>query len=122
MEQTVIDLMVNGSPMAAFAGFLAWNFFQNRKQIQEMNDKQFQLFRELQNEKEEQVEKLRSRYDVVIERLEERDQKLRTSIEGRLDTLEKAIQVISDKITSLAERLQKLEIKEMVKSTKTDLS
>ena len=120
MEQSIMDLLINGSPMAAFAGFLAWNLFQNRKQIQEMNDKQFELFRELQSEKEVQVEKLRTRYDVVIERLELRDKDLRNSIESRLDALEKGLGIIANQISGLADRLQKLEIKEIVKSSKIE--
>lgn len=110
MEQSVIDLLVNGSPMAAFAGFLAYNFFHNRKQIQEMNDKQFELFRTLQTEKEEQIERLRSRYDTVIERLEQRDQSLRSSLETRLDTVENTLTNIVAQLTTLTDRLQKLEI------------
>lgn len=110
MEQTVLDLLINGSPMAAFAGFLAYNFFHNRKQIQEMNDKQFELFRELQTEKEEQIERLRSRYDVVIERLETRDQNLRSSLETRLDTVENTLTSIVTQLAAMIDRLQKLEI------------
>lgn len=120
MESALLDLIVGGSPMAAFAGFLAWNFFQNRKQIQQMNDKQFQLFKELQGEKEQQIEKLRNRYDVVIERLELRDQNLRTSIEGRLDSLEKSMSDLAIQITGMTDRLQKLEIKEIVRHPSLD--
>ena len=120
MESTLIDLIIGGSPMAAFAAFLAWNFFQNRKQIQEMNDKQFEIFRELQTEKETQVNLLRDRYDVVIERLETRDRDLRTSIEGRLDSLEKSMHDLAVQLTSMANRLQKLEIKEIVRNPNLD--
>jgi hypothetical protein len=115
-ESALLDLIVGGSPMAAFAGFLAWNFFQNRKQITEMNEKQFELFKELQNEKETQIEKLRDRYDVVINRLEDRDANLRSSIESRLDGVEKSLEGIGLKLTSITDRLQKLEIKDMVRN------
>ena len=120
MESTLMDLIVGGSPMAAFAGFLAWNFFQNRKQITEMNEKQFEIFRELQGEKEQQVEQLRNRYDIVIDRLETRDQDLRTSIEGRLDSLEKSMHDLAIQIKSMADRLQKLEIREIVRHPAID--
>lgn len=119
MEQSLIDLLVNGSPMAAFAAFLSWNFFQNRKQIQEMNDKQFQLFRELQTEKEDQVEKLRSRYDLVIERLETRDKNLRSSLESRLEILELGLTEIGNKISMLADRIQKVEIQNEINKSLT---
>jgi hypothetical protein len=110
MEQSIIDLLINGSPMAGFAAFLGYNFFHNRKQIQTMNDKQFELFRELQQEKELQIEKLRGRYDTVIERLETRDTNLRTSIESRLEQLESTLTTIVTKLTNMTDRLQKLEI------------
>ena len=119
MEQTVLDLLINGSPMAGFAAFLAWNFFQNRKQITEMNEKQFELFRELQSEKEVQVEKLRDRYDVVIERLESRDASLRSSIESRLEQVETTLTVIMTKLATMADRLQKLEISSEVQKNLT---
>ena len=109
MEAGMLELLVNGGPMGIFAGFLAWNFFQNRKQIQEMNDKQFELFKELQQDKETQVERLRTRYDVVIERLESRDANLRTSIEGRLEQVE----------AGLTDRLQKLEISSEIQKNLT---
>ena len=119
MEQSIVELLVNGSPMAAIAAFLGYNFFHNRKQIQEMNDKQFELFRELQKEKEDQVNALRSRYDVVIERLESRDANLRTSIEGRLEQVESKLTQIKTALTGLAERLQKLEISSEIQKNLT---
>ena len=86
-----------------------------------MNDKQFELFRELQGEKEQQVEKLRNRYDVVIERLESRDKDLRLSIEGRLDSLEKSMIDLAAQITGMTDRLQKLEIREIVRNPNPSL-
>ena len=79
----------------------------------------FMLFRELQKEKEDQVNALRTRYDVVIERLESRDANLRTSIEGRLDQVETTLTQILIRLTNLTDRLQKLEISSEIQKNLT---
>ena len=107
--QAVIDLLIGGSPMAAFAGFLLWNFWQNRRQIEEMNQNQFNLYRELSKEKDEAEDKIRERYARVVADLQARDQALRTSIESRLDRVESKLEGIHD-------RLQKIEIREIARS------
>ena len=106
--QAVADLLINGSPMAAFAAFLLWNFWQNRKQIEQMNANQFQLYRDLSAEKEAAEEKVRERYDKVVSDLQARDQALRTSMESRLDRVE-------TKLETIGERLQKIEVRDIVR-------
>jgi hypothetical protein len=109
MEQTVIDLLVNGSPMAGFAAFLLWNFWANRKQISDLSDRQFELYKQLTKEKDEAEDKVRERYNKVILDLQTRDQALRTSLEQRLDRVEAKLATISD-------RIQKLELRELARS------
>lgn len=109
MEQTAImDMIIGGSPMAAFAGFLLWNFWLNRKQIEEMNNQQFKLYRELSREKDEGEDKVRARYEKVVADLQQRDQALRTSMESRLDRVESKLEGIGD-------RLQKIELREIAR-------
>ncbi len=109
MEHTAaMDLLVNGSPMAAFAAFLLWNFYANRKQITELSQKQFLLYRELDEKKDEAEEKIRRRYAKVIEDLQARDTALRSSLEQRLDRHE-------NKMDQISERLQKIELREIVR-------
>ena len=102
MEQTaVMDLIVNGSPMAAFAGFLLWNFWANRKQISDLSDRQFELYKQQTREKDEAEEKIRERYNKVIADLQSRDTALRTSLENRLDRVEVKLEAIKDKIAKI---------------------
>jgi len=112
MEQNVIDFLVNGSPMAGFAAFLLWNFYANRKQISDLSEKQFSLYRELDEKKDEAEEKVRKRYLKVIDDLQTRDVQLRTSLEQRLDRHESKMDVIN-------ERLQKLELREIARNPST---
>mgnify|MGYP003148349279 FL=1 len=107
-DGTLIDLLANGSPMVAFAGFLAWNFFQNRKQIEEMNNRQLELYRELSAEKSQAEDKVRERYERVISDLQTRDQQMRTSLENRLDKVEQ-------QLIAIAERLNRVELKEIAR-------
>lgn len=105
----VTDLLINGSPMAAFAAFLLWNFWANRKQITELSQQQFNLYRELDEKKDEGEEKVRRRYAKVIEDLQARDLALRQSLEQRLDRHE-------TKMDQINERLQKIEMREIARN------
>tara|TARA_R100001510_G_C7596816_1_gene164644 strand:- start:440 stop:784 length:345 start_codon:yes stop_codon:yes gene_type:complete len=108
-QQAITDLLINGSPMACFAAFLLWNFYANRKQISELSEKQFLLYRELDQKKDEAEEKIRTRYNKVIQDLQSRDAQLRSSLEQRLDRHEMKMDLIS-------ERLQKIELKDIARN------
>ena len=68
MEASVIDILLNGSPMAAFAVFLIYLYKTQQARMDSLVDK-FQVQLEgIRKEYKEDVTELRSRYDGVIEK------------------------------------------------------
>ena len=92
-ETTLLDLFINGSPLAGFAGYLVWQTRSMQNRFDQMSDKS-----------ESREDDLRARYDKVI-----------TDLQGEKETIKDesktAIGVLSTKIDSLERQLQDVEKK-----------
>ncbi len=94
MEASVIDILLNGSPMAAFAVFLIYLYKTQQARMDSLVDK-FQVQLEgIRKEYKEDVTELRSRYDGVIEKQNDERSRIKDSIESRLHKVHTNLQSI----------------------------
>ena len=77
---TIITGLADYSALGLFAGFLAWQFIHQQKQIQEMMDKT-----------EAQTDKVRDRYDKIITSKDELYAQLSGKLESDIDHIRTAV-------------------------------
>ena len=102
METSILDLLVNGSPMAAFAVFLIYLYKQQQVRMDTLVDK-FQIQLEgIRKEYKYDVTELRSRYDGVIEKQNDERSRIKDSIEGQLHKVQTNLSSISSTCQGIA--------------------
>ena len=80
--ETAVDLLVNGSPMAAFAIFLIYLYTTTSKKTDALVDKFMDQIEKMRESNKGDIEEMRQRYDAVIERYNTE----RTELRGQLFT------------------------------------
>jgi predicted nucleic acid-binding Zn-ribbon protein len=83
---TIITGLADYSALGLFAGFLAWQFIHQQKQIQEMMDKT-----------EAQTDKVRDRYDKIITSKDELYAQLSGKLESDIDHIRTAVDKLLDR-------------------------
>ena len=78
--ETAVDLLVNGSPMAAFAIFLIYLYTTTQKKTDALMDKFVEQIEKMREANKADIEEMRQRYDAVIERYNTE----RTELRGQL--------------------------------------
>ena len=96
-----VDLLVNGSPMAAFAVFLIYLYKTQMARMDVLVDKFQSQLETMRKEYKVDVEELRSRYDGVIETYNSDAKETRTSISDRLNSVGSALRKIGSDLSSL---------------------
>ena len=66
--ETAVDLLVNGSPMAAFAIFLIYLYTTTQKKTDALMDKFVEQIEKMREANKADIEEMRQRYDAVIDR------------------------------------------------------
>ena len=119
-ETTLLDLFINGSPLAGFAGYLVWQTRSMQNRFDQMSDKS-----------ESREDELRSRYDGVIASLQLEKESIKdeskTSIgtlAQKMDNLERQLQDLEKKfdqvllsIQQLSTTVQELRFKDIARDT-----
>jgi hypothetical protein len=131
-EASLIDLLVNSSPLAGFAIYLVTQNKSMSKKVDEINDKSEARSEVLTTRFEERELALRDRYDKVITNLQTEKESIKddsqatiTLLSNKLDTLERHIQDVDKKfdqilnqLQNLTNTVQELRIKDIARDTK----
>ena len=70
MSETILDLIMNGSPMVAFAAYLLWSNHRNEKKLEAQNGHFFAKLDALDEKHERIQNQTRERWMAVVEKLE----------------------------------------------------
>ena len=96
-----VDLLVNGSPMAAFAVFLIYLYKTQQARMDALVDK-FQLqLDDIRKEYKNDVQELRSRYDSVIGGYNEEARATRSNVGDRLHSVVQNLKKVGNDLSSL---------------------
>tara|TARA_R100000808_G_C2066515_1_gene95745 strand:- start:96 stop:494 length:399 start_codon:yes stop_codon:yes gene_type:complete len=123
-EAQIIELLVNGSANAAFAGFLLWQFFYQQKRLDARDKRSEEREDALRTKYEADQTQLRARYDSVIKMYQENEAKIKDSIiseigqiDQQLDQVEKKVDELTSKLHQLSEIVQELKMREIARSS-----
>lgn len=100
MEQDIFQVLMNGGSNVAFAGFLYWQFIEQRKRSDEREAKQ-----------EDRERQLRERYDKVIVDLQNREDKIREEIVKEISDLDKRMSLLEQKIEHINKLVEEIKTK-----------
>jgi t-SNARE complex subunit (syntaxin) len=131
-EMSLVDLLVNSSPLAGFAIYLVTQNKSMSKKVDEINDKSEARSEILTERFEAREAHLRERYDVVISDLQREKEAIKDDsiatislLSNKLDALERHIQDVDKKFDQIISQLQQLSttvqelrIKDIARDTK----
>jgi hypothetical protein len=103
-EQTLLNLLINSSPLAGFAGYLVFQTKGLQRRMDGLNDKAV-----------EREDMLRGRYDKVIADLQAEKQTLQTTNQNALAALEKKVDTIATSVDNINQMVQDLRIKDIAR-------
>ena len=124
MESSIFDLLVNGSPMAAFAGFLIYLYRTQQARMDSLVDKFQGQLEVIRKEYKDDVQQLRGRYDAVIDGQNSEKDRIKTNIDGRLNEIQMVLTNINATCQGLAisQELTKEELDEIAQNVELGLS
>ena len=124
METSILDLLVNGSPMAAFAIFLIYLYKQQQTRMDALVDRFQSQQEKIRKEYKEDVAELRGRYDVVIENQNNERSRIKDSIEQRLNTVHQNLQSIHSTCQgiSISQEVSKDELQSIAQNVEAGLT
>ena len=102
METSVIDVLLNGSPMAAFAIFLIYLYKQQQARMDNLVDKFQQQLENIRQEYKGDVTELRGRYDAVIDGQNSERDRIQTNIETKLQEVRSSLSIVQGSCQALA--------------------
>jgi methyl-accepting chemotaxis protein len=102
METSVFDLLLNGSPMVAFAGFLIYLYKTQQARMDVLVDKFQNQLEVIRKEYKDDVQILRGRYDTVIETQNQERDRIKGNIEDRLRKVQNNLQSIHSTCQGIA--------------------
>lgn len=102
METSVVDVLLNGSPMAAFAVFLIYLYKTQQARMDTLVDKFQSQLEGIRKEYKEDVVELRGRYDAVISTQSQEKKAIKVGIEERLKEVHTTLVSIKGTCQSLS--------------------
>ena len=131
-QASMIDILLNSSPLAGFAVYLVVQNKSMGKKVDEINDKSEARSEAITNRFEERELALRDRYDKVISDLQTEKESIKDESQStiqlmsqKLETLERHIQDVEKKfdqiilsIQQLTNTVQELRMKDIARDTK----
>ena len=106
-EANLLDLLINSSPLAGFAGYLVFQTKGLQKRMDGLNNKAI-----------EREDMLRGRYDKVIADLQLEKEKLQTTNQNALVALEKKVDALVSSVDKINQIVQDLRIKDIARDVK----
>ncbi len=124
METGILDLLVNGSPMAAFAIFLIYLYKQQQARMDALVDRFQSQQEKIRKEYKDDVAELRGRYDGVIEKQNDERSRIKDSIEQRLTTVHQNLQSIHSTCQgiSISQEVTKDELQSIAQNVEAGLT
>lgn len=104
MDQTTSQILIDLFTNTPFVGFLVWQYVQMRKDIKEQQLKTDELRREAL----EREERMRERFEGVIQGLNSDKDQLVTQLESRLTAVETKMETLTGQVRKLFSVLQKI--------------
>jgi len=101
METGILDLLVNGSPMAAFAGFLIYLYRTQQSRMDALTDKFQEQLEKIRKEYKDDVADLRGRYDNVITGQNSEKERIKDGIEEQLKDVKASLESIQRGVSAL---------------------
>ena len=101
METGIIDLLVNGSPMAAFAIFLIYLYKTQMSRMDTLVDKFQDQIEKMRKEYKEDIEEIRKRYDAVISTYNEEAKDTRNTVSDKLGSVISSLKKISSELNGM---------------------
>ena len=96
-----VDLLVNGSPMAAFAIFLIYLYKQQMFRMDALVDKFQNQLEGMRKEYKSDVEEMRNRYDQVISTYNSEAKETRSSLADKLNGVGQTLRKVSTDLSNL---------------------
>ena len=124
MTTSVVDVLLNGSPMAAFAVFLIYLYKTQQARMDALVERFHGQQDVIRKEYKEDVEQLRTRYDSVISSQNNERNRIKDSIEDRVKVVQQTLQTVHStcQALSISQEVSKEEINALTISVESVIS
>ena len=121
MTTSAVDVLLNGSPMAAFAVFLIYLYKTQQARMDSLVERFHAQQDVIRKEYKEDVEQLRSRYDSVISSQNSERNRIKDSIEERVKLVQQTLQTVHStcQALSISQEVSKEEISALTTSVES---
>lgn len=121
MTTSAVDVLLNGSPMAAFAVFLIYLYKTQQARMDTLVERFHAQQDVIRKEYKEDVEQLRSRYDSVISSQNSERNRIKDSIEDRVKLVQQTLQTVHStcQALSISQEVSKEEISALTTSVES---
>ena len=121
MTTSAVDVLLNGSPMAAFAVFLIYLYKTQQARMDTLVERFHAQQDVIRKEYKEDVEQLRSRYDSVISSQNSERNRIKDSIEDRVKLEQQTLQTVHStcQALSISQEVSKEEISALTTSVES---
>ena len=121
MTTSAVDVLLNGSPMAAFAVFLIYLYKTQQARMDSLVERFHAQQDVIRKEYKEDVEQLRSRYDSVISSQNSERNRIKDSIEDRVKLVQQTLQTVHStcQALSISQEVSKEEISTLTTSVES---
>lgn len=108
-QNAIMDMLVNAPPLVAFAGYLIWQSKGQQKRLDDLTASWMTQINALEDKSTNREDKLRDRYDQVLDKVEKEKNSLLKVLAGKMSDVTKAIVEMRSDIKGLFGRLEKME-------------
>ena len=121
MTTSAVDVLLNGSPMAAFAVFLIYLYKTQQARMDALVERFHGQQDVIRKEYKEDVEQLRARYDSVISSQNNERNRIKDSIEDRVKIVQQTLQTVHStcQALSISQEVSKEEINALTTSVES---
>tara|TARA_R100000329_G_scaffold147951_1_gene136160 strand:- start:2574 stop:2945 length:372 start_codon:yes stop_codon:yes gene_type:complete len=114
---TYHDLWINLATNSPFLGWMIYSWFQTNKALEETRKEQKEEREKLQAEHKADEQKIREKFEKVIEQLNQDRKLLVEGFSGRIDSLERGQKKLFAILEPIKEQIVELRIKQQLSST-----
>ena len=112
---TYHDLWVNLATNSPFLGWMIYSYVQTQRDLKETREQSRNEAREIRKEARTEEQEIRTRFERVIDKLNEDRTKLVESFSNRIDSLERGQRKLFAILEPLKEQIHEIRLKEQVK-------
>ena len=112
---TYHDLWVNLATNSPFLGWMIYSYMQTNKALEKTREESKSEMKELRAEQKKEETEIRSKFEKVIEGLNEDRKQLVESFSGRIHSLERGQKKLFAILEPLKDQIQEIRVKEQLK-------